>query len=359
MLSNWINFKNQVLPQRNSTVKILTDIKLKLFFNNPLFFAHLTDVQKKQPSILTDAEILSNILKALPCEGTDTWVSVYEPSKTDDAVNPSKSKPNLDDFIINLDDSFEDEKQNTDKSDPLAFAVGTVAKSTDEEKSTKIFFASKDIEKVETSKDEAEEKTSITNKVVPNDENCIICIDTDDEDETKTESSSNTDVIMQPVEPSKEPNSQKLTETVISTPPTVDNKTECQIESKKRTSDELSSSEIDPLISNGPPLKIPRLPKLSECVNMECPKINDSTYEPASKFILHFYFVSTKLNKDQLVCNSCTEKAVEKFEMISGALLQGQPVCDIELPKKAELVEIIDSDEESESENNDGGNKNQ
>lgn len=259
----------------------------------------------------------------------------------------------MDDFIINLDDSLENEEQDTDKSDPLA-----VAKATDQEKNTESSLPSNDIEIIKISKDEAVEKmkNSIISKVVPNDENCVICIDTDDEDETKTESSTNKDVIIQPVEPSKETNPRELTDTEISTPPSVDNITACQIESKKRTSDELSSPEIDPLISNGPPLKIPRLPRLSECINMECPKVYDSTYKPASQFILHFYFVSKKLNKENMVCNKCTEKAVEKFEMISGALLQGIPVCDIELSKQAECFEIIDSDEEGESENSEEGN---
>ena len=41
--------------------------------------------------------------------------------------------------------------------------------------------------------------------------------------------------------------------------------------------------------------------------------------------------------------------------MISGALFQGLPICDIELPKHAELVEIIDSDEEGDTQNNDEG----
>ena len=256
-----------------------------------------------------------------------------------DAVNQNISSAKLNDFIINLDDSLETEEQ-TEKNDPLAIEIvaDIFAKSLEQEK---------------VSKDEAikNKEKSIVSKIITNEENDVICIDTDDEEEKIMETTTNKEAKKQPDELSKKTNPLDSTETEISAL-TVLVRAESKNENKKRTSNELSSPshEIDQQTSNGPPLKIPRLPKLIECVNNECPKVYDSNYTIASQFILHFYYVPLKLNKEQYVCNLCCKKAVDKFEQMSGALLQGLPLCDIELPKHTELVEIMDSDEEEEKE---------
>lgn len=281
-------------------------------------------------------------------------------------VQQVNSNEILDDFIIDLDDSLEIEEQESEKIDPLAdtdetAATGTHidAKTLEIEKKSEVALLSNLIQMTEDSTDEAVEnmKKPIKSKCTSNEENFVICIDTDDEDEKQSESILNADVIKQPDEPSKEINPLELTVIEISATSDINTRTESQTENKKRNSDELSSpnQETDQQISNEPPLKMPRLPKLIECVNIMCPKIYNSTYTTASKFILHFFYVPSKLNREQFVCNFCTDNAVDKFEMISGALLQGERVCDLELPKRAELVEIIDSDEESVSENNNEG----
>ena len=228
-----------------------------------------------------------------------------------DSVSTPATK---DDIIINLDDSLEVEPLDEDKTDPLG-EIATMKKEITTEVSDNLEKSSK-------------------NKST-NDDNLIICIDTDDDDENE-------------IEPKKTEQNLSTVEEITATPPV--------IESKKRTSDELSSpnEEQDPT-TNEPPLKISKFPSSIECVNLECPNNPDSTYYTASKFILNFYYVSPKPNKKQFVCSYCIAKSVNKFEYITGAIIQNVPVCDIELPKRADLVEIIDSDEECEPNNNNDG----
>ncbi|CAO1326729.1 unnamed protein product [Diamesa serratosioi] len=300
--------------------------------------------------------------------------------KNDETVQKSSTYQSALDLQI-LEEPYLSE---ANKNDVVEIQTDTVAETLEQEEA-KVSFPSNIIDLIKTSKGEAVEniEKSIEIKTFPNGDNCVICIDTDDEEEIDMEKRSNIKKARQPDEPSKETDPIEITETdpieitetdpieitetdpieIIETDPIEITETdisapaiiatsETQNENKKRSSHELSSPshEIDQQTLNGPPLKIPRLPKLLECVNNECPKDYNSTYAIAPQFILNFFSVSSKSNKQQFVCTKCCNKAIKKFELMSGALLQGLPVCDIELPKHTELVEIIDSDEEEEKE---------
>lgn len=57
-----------------------------------------------------------------------------------------------------------------------------------------------------------------------------------------------------------------------------------------------------------------RIQKRKECVNPECPRDGDE-YTESPNFVMSFYYASKKFNKVPFVCNICHDAAVDKFEV--------------------------------------------
>lgn len=91
----------------------------------------------------------------------------------------------------------------------------------------------------------------------------------------------------------------------------------------------------------------PRL-NLKECINPECPKHKEDEYLESPSFVLSMYYITRKPNKIQWVCKTCYEEAIETYEKLCSKFLSNEPWMDVKIPKKQDLVEIIDSDEEDE-----------
>lgn len=88
--------------------------------------------------------------------------------------------------------------------------------------------------------------------------------------------------------------------------------------------------------------------KLKECVNPNCPRNIDDEYSECPVFIMTFYYITRKPNKVQWICSTCYEKAIEKYEDLASNINSNLPWTTIKIPKKLDVLEIEDSDEEEE-----------
>lgn len=59
---------------------------------------------------------------------------------------------------------------------------------------------------------------------------------------------------------------------------------------------------------------LPKVKWTQECINTEC-KRESKSFQVCPRFVLNYYYVSAKPNKDQFICDGCFEEAVLKFEV--------------------------------------------
>lgn len=87
---------------------------------------------------------------------------------------------------------------------------------------------------------------------------------------------------------------------------------------------------------------------LKECINPECPRNKDDEFLESPSFVLSMFYIAKKPTKIQWVCSTCYNEAVETYEQLCSKFLSNEPWVKVKIPKKQDLVEIIDSDEENE-----------
>lgn len=85
-----------------------------------------------------------------------------------------------------------------------------------------------------------------------------------------------------------------------------------------------------------------------ECINYECAK-RPKEFMIADSFILSHFKVPKKVIRAQYVCIGCYEEAIQKYEQLCGTLEDLQPLMLESLPKRADLVEILDSSDEEDN----------
>lgn len=83
----------------------------------------------------------------------------------------------------------------------------------------------------------------------------------------------------------------------------------------------------------------------SKCINYECQNGKEMLVAPS--FCLSYYRVKVKNTKKQEVCAECLEEAFQFSRKMLTAISEGEYVIEQEFPMRNELVEIIDSDEET------------
>lgn len=156
----------------------------------------------------------------------------------------------------------------------------------------------------------------------------VICLDSDDEDDSNS--------MPVPDITKEEPEQAKAVEENIEAATN-----EKDIEN---TSPELK--EVENLHVNGDTAC--RL-NLKECINPECPRNKDDEYLESPSFVLSMYYIVRKPTKIQWVCSTCYEEALETYEKLCSKFLSNDKWIQVQIPKKQDLVEIIDSDEEDET----------
>lgn len=82
---------------------------------------------------------------------------------------------------------------------------------------------------------------------------------------------------------------------------------------------------------------------MRDCVNPLCPRTSSDFFK-APYFLLSHFYIKKKPKKQQSVCSECLDKAIEEVEIIVGQANDGVPVYEIKIPRKADVVEIEDSD---------------
>lgn len=84
----------------------------------------------------------------------------------------------------------------------------------------------------------------------------------------------------------------------------------------------------------------------TKCINYAC-KGGTSMIEPPG-FCLSFYRVKNKPNKKQQICTDCYENAVQHYDKLAEALSLKEPLFNVEIPFRNDVVEIDDSDSDDE-----------
>lgn len=169
-------------------------------------------------------------------------------------------------------------------------------------------------ETISGTKEESVVKAEIAKKEETQDNDCIILLDSDEEDTPASKV----------CETKKEKNdiqSETLKKLLIG--------------NSKRKSDEDKENEKK------------LIKRSKECVNPECLGGN-SNFVECDRFILNFFFVVKKENRIQYVCSICHEQAITKYEEMATALLNNEPLVSIKIHKKQDMIEVIDSDDEYE-----------
>jgi hypothetical protein len=93
--------------------------------------------------------------------------------------------------------------------------------------------------------------------------------------------------------------------------------------------------------------KIEKIGKsLKECINPDCPRIVNDEFIDSPLFVINMYQVTYKSDKENWVCNTCYEKSLDTYEKLMNQIVNNKSWRKVEIPKKKELVEIVDSDEE-------------
>lgn len=85
---------------------------------------------------------------------------------------------------------------------------------------------------------------------------------------------------------------------------------------------------------------------LKECINPECPRNANDEYIECPLFIMNLYYVTRKLDRNQYICSTCAENAYDIYEQLCTNVSNNIPWTYVKIPKKQELVEIVDSDDE-------------
>lgn len=91
----------------------------------------------------------------------------------------------------------------------------------------------------------------------------------------------------------------------------------------------------------------------SRCLNPAC----DGTsvdFLPSPDFCLSYYRVKRSKNHKEEICEECYFKSVEDFDKLSTTLKEGQMILSVDYPVINETLQIEDSDEEEDSENDSG-----
>lgn len=88
--------------------------------------------------------------------------------------------------------------------------------------------------------------------------------------------------------------------------------------------------------------------ELKECVNPECPRNVNDEYSECPLFVMNLYYIGRKPNKTQWICLTCFESALEIYDELCTNINNNIPWTSVKIPKKQDLVEIIDSDDEDE-----------
>lgn len=103
----------------------------------------------------------------------------------------------------------------------------------------------------------------------------------------------------------------------------------------------------EPVVQQEKP-KTPEITKLQlkECINAECPRTANDEYFKCPLFVMNLYYVSRKPEKSQWICFTCLENANNIYEQLCTNVNNNIPWTSVKIPKKQDLVEIIDSDDE-------------
>ncbi|KAG5682648.1 hypothetical protein PVAND_011987 [Polypedilum vanderplanki] len=258
----------------------------------------------------TDEFISNNIKTTVKKEDTDIKDEIKACSSTQEIKEEDKKTPNKSETpedIINLLKSLSPEKLKEIKCKVLEISENTTesSKSTndaDENKKSQV--------EPKFENDQKELVTeSVTSTTSPKDD--VICLDSDDDES------------LPPLMPITNDNN-----ATIST-----NSTE-QI----KNNDSNSISKI-----NGCDSKRPK-----ECINPDCPRNANDEYLECPLFVMSMYYVMRKPNKIQWVCSTCHKNSIETYEKLCTRMLNNEPWFKENIPKKQDLVEILDSDDEDE-----------
>lgn len=155
------------------------------------------------------------------------------------------------------------------------------------------------------------EATASSAEAAPSSDDCIILLDSDDDEESSS-------AIPSAVIPSN-------VETVISD--------SSQKPNEKRKSDEMKENRN----------KMQK--RITECINPDCSK-ESNDFLKCDRFIVSFFFAFKRENQRQHVCRLCYDKVIQKYEEMGEALLNGDPLFNLRLSKKPDMIEVIDSDDE-------------
>lgn len=84
-----------------------------------------------------------------------------------------------------------------------------------------------------------------------------------------------------------------------------------------------------------------------QCINFDCKSNKKAvTFYNAPIWALNHFNVPHKVNRGQFVCQNCFDISVNDYERMCIALVNQQPLLMVQLPRRPEVVEIIDSEEE-------------
>lgn len=249
-------------------------------------------------------EDLINILKMLSPEKLEVIKSQLFNTSKEEAKNDNRSAATNE--LKNIDEKAEDEaaknictKELVEQMDTLEFE-GPIEK-TEELKSIK----KENDEKMEVDDNEslktAENDETLTKIVVEpvskamitddNDDDCVILLDTDDENEN---AATNQKLSKKPSEVHQ--SQLDSTSGVLDVSPQNHPLPQKSVDENQREPEKVTSS------------------KHRECVNNDCARESREFLE-CPQFVINFFGVTRKLHKAQYVCANCNDKAIIKFEV--------------------------------------------
>lgn len=207
--------------------------------------------------------------------------------------------------------------------------------------------AKEEEEKMEVDDDNSNSTSNPDASVNPTskDDDDVICLDSDDDDDDSCEPTaieknipeSAPEEIINKIDSPKEPPEiaqNQINEETIDLDDDVE-----QAQNEVTITQKLNNKHV-----NG---DAPKLLKLKECINPLCPRNPNDDYTESSSFALSVYHIIRKPNKYQWICTTCFDNAIEIYEKLASNLYKNESWLKIKIPKKQDLVEIIDSDEET------------
>lgn len=122
------------------------------------------------------------------------------------------------------------------------------------------------------------------------------------------------------------------------------NQTEATEELKKNDSSQTSKTGTVTKMGGALPKTAAR-----ECINFECTSKRHIDFVRAPIFVLSYFNVPRKVTKSQFVCTPCFDQAAQSYRELAGATMDEQPLLLQNLPKRTDLVEILDSSDEDDT----------